>query len=286
MKKNSPQILYLLGAGRSGTTMLTTVLNNHPQIFAVGEMHQFLDYVRDNKDCSCGADLSDCSFWSPILSQLDTHHLSKKETVTFSNDLEWHTHIPKHLIGKPNKEYSHLVNAIFDAIDSEVDASWLLDSSKYISRYLLLRKNKHLTVKGIYMVRDVRGVIYSFGKNVQTPKKPFSAILYYTIINFWGQLVSFFDSQVIRIRYEDFVKNPEAVLEKLEAHVLGHVTSRHKLEDQSFEIPHIIAGNRLRSQKKLVIKQDVAWKENISRGKQLFYYLLALPTMLFNQYKP
>jgi hypothetical protein len=58
------------------------------------------------------------------------------------------------------------------------------------------------------------------------------------------------------------------------------------LKDTTFEIPHIIAGNRLRSDKQLVIKKDLKWKEEISRPKQILYYLLALPLMIINKYSP
>jgi hypothetical protein len=160
-----------------------------------------------------------------------------------------------------------------------------LDSSKYIARYLQLRKNKKLNVKGIYMVRDVRGVIHSFGKNVQTTKKPMPALLYYLLINGWAQLISVFDSRIIRIRYEDFVNNPDAILEKMETHIFGATTKFAGLGSKAIEIPHIIAGNRLRSQKELVIRKDVAWEQKISRVKQVWYYLLAAPIMIINSYK-
>lgn len=286
MNKNKPNVLYLLGAGRSGTTMLTTVLNNHPEIFAVGEMDQFLDYVKDNKDCSCGEDLTECVFWSQILKDLDVDEINSEETVNFSNRMEKHYMIPRHLLKRrPNSEYSEIIDKIFGALDRNVSKPWLLDSSKYIARYLLLRKNKNLRVKGIYMVRDVRGVIHSFGKNVQTPKKPLPAIAYYVLVNLWGLFVSLIDSKVIRIRYEDFVNDPEAIISKLEKHIFNESKTESKLYDQAFDIPHIIAGNRLRSEKRLVIKKDVAWKSNISRPKQVLYYFLAAPIMLFNWYK-
>jgi len=286
MNEKPINLLYLLGAGRSGTTMLTTVLNNHPQIYAVGEMHQFLDYVTENKDCSCGSNVSACEFWGPVIDKLDHTLLEEPNTVSFSNNLECHKYIPKHYLkATPNKRYSALVNMIFNAISQEVDEPWLLDSSKYISRFLLLRKNKRFNVKGIYMVRDVRGVVHSFGKKVQTQKGPLSAILYYTLINFWGQLVTTFDRNIIQIRYEDFVNNPDEVLKKLEGHVFQENSETTRLDQKTFKIPHIIAGNRLRSQKQLVIKKDLAWKKNISRGKQILYYFLAFPTMFVNRYK-
>ena len=38
-------IIYLLGAGRSGTTLLATLLNNHDSIKTLGEMHQFFEFL-------------------------------------------------------------------------------------------------------------------------------------------------------------------------------------------------------------------------------------------------
>ena len=135
------------------------------------------------------------------------------------------------------------------------------------------------------MVRDVRGVINSFGKNVQTPKKPLSTILYYTLINFWSQWVYSFDQRILKIRYEDFVNQPEKTIQKIEKHLFGSSSNISNLTNETFIIPHIIAGNRLRSQKQLVIKKDMKWKEKISRRKQLLYYFLTLPLMILNNYK-
>ena len=285
MKESKTNIIYLLGAGRSGTTMLSTILNNHPKIYTIGEMHQFLDYVLEDKDCSCGEVLTQCPFWSEILKDLDLDLL--KNNVEFSNSLEEHQHIPSYFLGKslPPK-YREIIDMVFEEIQSKIDKPWVLDSSKYISRYLLLRKNKKINLKGIYLVRDVRGVINSFGKNVQTPKKPLSAIIYYSLINFAGQWVSFFDRRILKIRYEDFVNEPDKSIQKIEKHLFGNSSNKTNLTNQTFEIPHIIAGNRLRSQKKLVIKKDLKWKENISRGNQILYYVLTFPLMILNKYKP
>ena len=136
--------IYLLGAGRSGTTMLATILNNHPKIYTIGEMHQFLDYVLEDKDCSCGKILSECPFWSTILNDLDLSILRNKNNVNFSNSLEEHHLIPLYLLGKhlPSK-YREIIDMVFEAIQSNIDKPWILDSSKFNSRYLLLRKIKN-----------------------------------------------------------------------------------------------------------------------------------------------
>lgn len=287
MDEKPINIIYLLGAGRSGTTMLATVLNNRPKIHTVGEMHQFLDYVYENKDCSCGKNISQCNFWSPLLQEMNLELLKNKANVERSNILEKHHNIPLYLMGKPlDGRYKNMTDMIFRNIQKKISKPWLLDSSKYIARYLLLRKNKSINLKGIYLVRDVRGVVYSFGKNVQTHKNPLSAIIYYTLINFWAQWVTFFDRRIVKIRYEDFINDPDKIIQKIEKHLFGNAETLTNLNNTTFEIPHIIAGNRLRSQKQLVIKKDLKWKEEIPRAKQLLYYFLALPLMVINRYTP
>jgi len=287
MEPQKINAIYLLGAGRSGTTMLATILNNHPKIHTIGEMHQFLDYVLENKDCSCGENLSHCSFWASILKDVDVNFLKNKNRVDLSNSLEKHHLIPLYLLGKPiHSTYREIIDMVFGSIQTKVEKPWILDSSKFASRYLLLRKNKKINLKAIYMVRDVRGVVNSFGKNVQTPKGPLSAIAYYTLINWFSQWICFFDKRILKIRYENFVNDPDTTLQSIEKHLFGTSEGISNLLNETFEIPHIIAGNRLRSQKKLVIKKDLKWKENISRGNQILYYVLSLPLMILNKYKP
>lgn len=285
MNEKPINLIYLLGAGRSGTTMLATVLNHHPNIHTVGEMHQFMDYVYEDKDCSCGENLSQCNFWAPLMQEMDMELLRNKANVARSNALEKHHNIPLYLMGKPlDGDYKIMTDMIFRAIYKNATKPWLLDSSKYIARYLLLRKNKNINIKGIYIVRDVRGVVYSFGKNVQTHKKPLSAILYYNLVNFWAQWVTLFDKRILKVKYEDLVYEPDKTIQKIEKHLFENAIGQTNLSNTTFEMPHIIAGNRLRSQKQLVINKDLKWKTEISRGKQLFYYCLALPLMIINKY--
>ena len=42
-------IVYLMGAGRSGTTILASLLGANKDILTVGEMHQFLEHIIYNK---------------------------------------------------------------------------------------------------------------------------------------------------------------------------------------------------------------------------------------------
>jgi hypothetical protein len=282
--KEHINILYLLGAGRSGTTLLATVLNNNVNINTVGELHHFYNYLRVEDNCSCGQSLGKCPIWSKLL-QTFPKYTKEELTSIIDNQIknEHHNRILSLLFGrKASKEYLNHQKAIYKGLDHK---EWLLDSSKYLARYLSLKQVSEFNIKGIYVIRDIRGVIHSFSKNVQTPKSPIKTVLYYILINFLSQIVCWLDKDVIKIKYEDFIEDPEKVLNKICDFLAINNKINYTSEEKIFEMPHIVGGNRLKTNKTISIKKDLKWKSTISRPKQLVYYLLAFPLMLINKYK-
>jgi hypothetical protein len=172
---------------------------------------------------------------------------------------------------------------IFNTISQFTGNKILLDSSKYIARYIRLKNNSKFKVKGIYMVRDVRGVVNSFGKQVQTPKKPLSAMVYYIIINTFAQILCWLDKDILKVRYEDFVSNPEKQLNYIIEHVAEGSTVN--IDRHGIMLPHLIGGNRLKKDRSIQINPDLKWRELIPRYKQILYYIFCAPLMLLNRYK-
>src|SRR5690606_3785872 len=199
---------------------------------------------------------------------------------------EQHRNIPCLMsIHKNDNDYLQIHETIFDVIyGSNIKIEYLLDSSKYIARYLLLRQSRKMTVKGIYVVRDVRGVIHSFKKKVQTSRSPISTIFYYILINFFGQIICWADKNIIKVKYEDFVENTNEVLARIYNH-LEIVNDMNYKNNEEYQIPHIIGGNRLKYQGKIVIRKDERWKENMVWYSKIIYYLATFPFMLINKYK-
>lgn len=69
MLNDTPQVLYIASCGRSGSTMLELLLNNHPNIHSLGEA-DIADLIiqgkGENYRCTCGAHMKACSFWSEL----------------------------------------------------------------------------------------------------------------------------------------------------------------------------------------------------------------------------
>ena len=291
MKTN---IIYLMGAGRSGTTALATFLGNNSNIFTVGEMHQFFEHIAEHKNCSCGNSLERCKLWSKVLKRLPKEFITNaKEYQEFCEKFEYHSAVPKYFFNKFNKDelqkYIQINETIFEAIAKEKNFKYILDSAKYAGRYLGLKKSQKLNIKTIYVVRDVRGVIHSFSKSVQTPRSSINTILYWLIVNSVAEFLYRISPKgsMIKLKYEIFIEKPIEELQRLEEFLeveLNDVKDKI-LNDKNFDMPHIIGGNRMKKNKQITFQKDISWQSKYSTFKKLFYYLLATPIMLLNRFK-
>src|SRR5215213_2438897 len=63
-------VLYLMGHGYSGSTLLTFLLGSHPQIATIGELgiaeHAKSQTVPEQYLCSCLAPVRECAFWQRV----------------------------------------------------------------------------------------------------------------------------------------------------------------------------------------------------------------------------
>jgi hypothetical protein len=64
------KLAYILAASHSGSTLLTMLLNSHPQIATIGELAP--GHIEDLSFylCSCGSKVRECSFWQAVRSQM------------------------------------------------------------------------------------------------------------------------------------------------------------------------------------------------------------------------
>ena len=266
-----------MGAGRSGTTALGTFLGNNKHILHIGEAHQFFDHLDDDRLCSCGKKLNKCDFWEDrVFNQRTISRPSLFESYISQNrelteKIESHRNIIKHIFASFNKsdilQYNQLQQSIIEAVFSDNKNQLLLDSSKYIGRALALNRLHNYNLKVIYVVRDVRGVINSFSKQVQTSKSPISTIMYYLFVNIAAEFVKliFFRKKIIKIRYEDLINQPFLTLEKLENFLQINLKDvKKKIEkEEPFSVGHIIGGNRLKKNKEIYFRKRVFTRTDI-----------------------
>ena len=67
MSDTIPQIIYIAGFERSGSTILDIMVGNMNNHFSVGELSFYpVNGIVDNEFCSCGERVLDCSFWKRV----------------------------------------------------------------------------------------------------------------------------------------------------------------------------------------------------------------------------
>jgi len=290
MKKN--KLIYIVGAGRSGTTALATFLNGSENIICLGELHHLPEYVDDNLHCSCGEVLDQCTFWSAL--NVKKLGFTSECYLQQQQQLESHKSVLKYLftnLGRDCDEYNAANAKLLEKVNYHSGNSSdtvCLDSAKYIGRAIALSRNKNIDIRIIYMTRDPRGVALSFAKKVQTSKGTLSASIYYNVINFLAELASctVLKGKVCKVRYEDLLTNPFDAFTKIEAHIGVNLSeTRAKIQNnESFEIGHIVGGNRLKTSGAIKFRNTDGWMKKTSRFKRFAIYILTLPFNLINGY--
>ena len=66
--RHPERFLYVVGTSFTGSTLLSFLLNLHPQIVSVGECDpNFSNWSDPNEfPCSCGRTLAACPFWTAV----------------------------------------------------------------------------------------------------------------------------------------------------------------------------------------------------------------------------
>ncbi|MCW9027960.1 MAG: sulfotransferase [Kangiella sp.] len=285
------KIIYLLGAGRSGTTILSLLLGNNTNALALGELHQAPEHFSQEKSCSCGKPLISCPFWSEYYPKL--HELFDNDIYRLqARELESHRYVGKYYFS-PNRaldfsEYIKANKSLFELVSAQKPV--LIDSAKYIGRALALNSFSGNDIRYIYLVRDPRGVVNSFAKNVQTSRGWISATVYYFIVNSvaWVTTKTLLRGKVQKVRYEDLLSKPVETLTELSESLGVNVDNVKQLLEsgRAMQTGHVIGGNRLVSKDEVLFRMSDNWRTKLPAWKRYTIWFLTLPLNLINKYKP
>lgn len=257
-------ILYVVSSPHSGSTVLSTILGNHPDVFFAGELYEVPEPAWiPGVTCSCGQPAATCPFWRPVRERFeqaaDVEALHRDEG-TFRN---WKS-LPRVLVGRSGAPgdfsgYVQRLELLTRAIAEQSGKSIIVDTSKGATRgrAYLAAQSADLEVKILHIVRDGRGVVLS-RKNREarvgnTGAYQPHAALRYSVLWVGANLayVLLFGlrrEQYLRLRLEDVTRDPDRAFERI-GQFLGIDTSELRVRVRAgatFPVGHVIAGNRLR----------------------------------------
>ena len=281
------RVVYIAGVGRSGSTVLDSVLGNHPLIQSVGELSRLAsDAWIQNFYCSCGKRSKDCPFWVAVhQAWCDLNgNVSVEEYVETQSRVEHFRRWP-FLIRKSWKKtetfqvYTEQTLQLLKAIRMVSGCSTIVDSSKGLERAYVLSLIPDIDLRVIQLVRDPRGVVWShkkaFAKDLQNglprdiPSQPaWRAALYWCRMNMQADWLRrrLGPEKALLVRYEDFMLNTLPVLQKIGNFIGIDLTNVQRVIDEGGQLyfDHTIAGNRVRMKGKLELKFDEDWKQYLS----------------------
>lgn len=293
-KADQPQIIYIAGAGRSGSTILDRALGAADGVASFNEMHVILtpEYL-DRQICSCGADRDDCPFWSDVLGALSERHdleamtrLSHRfdtSAMMFALLTGWMSRATRNELDL----YAGFVRDLYGEIAKRANVDTIIDSSKIPTRALLLKKYAGLPVHAIHLVRDPRAVAASWLRKKKDPGLEGQAMQRYPLnrtLLVWAfrQVASEalrFRMPYTRVRYEDFAKSPRGMVEHVVKET-GGLGTRDTGFVSEFEVDlptiHSLSGNPDRFETGVTpIRIDDKWKA--SKPPIGFWRLLLWP---------
>ena len=306
-------IVFIIGAGHSGSTLLAKALNAHSQIFAMSEISQFYDELKNEiAHCGCGTKLLDCPFWKDINGRLkakigygikdipNNFRISRDPDKNGIVDkiyfkISWFTATIFIMNPKLINERLKNIKELFDAIIEKTGNRYLVDSSKSARWAFLLgkflRRNGY-QIKLIHLVRDGRGVLYSYSKGyykvkLKNPKTDeYEMQTFYSdkkrskesIVKLWKfdnfaasfhKLIN--NKRYYFQRYEDFAKQPKNSLKSILA-FLGLPYEEEMLDLNRYD-NHMVSGNASRINAERILKPFENWKKKLSRDELAYFQI-------------
>lgn len=288
------KVIYCMGSGRSGTTLLSIIMNNHPDIVGPGEINSLKRLPQEKFNCSCGKRVEECDYWTKVMNnwKKEQGESAVEETISKISAVENFKSIKswlKAIFGYPGKskyfkDYLDNIYTFLEKILEQSDKSVIIDISKNPLRAFVLMQHPDIDLRVIHLVRDGRGVAYSLNKfnGIGVKRKPvWRSALFWYIVNRQSEYVRKRAENAILVNYEDLATQPEKTLSAICD--MAEIDSQPVIDvinsDVAPKDAHIMAGNQLRKQKSIRIKLNTEWKEKLSKAQKRTFLSIAGRTL-------
>jgi len=279
-------VLYIACSSFSGSTLLSMMLNTHPDIATVGHSMGWSFESEEDFRCSCGSPLAECPFWNNMAEAFARNglpfsfsHFGTRYQLAESERLNWYLtrrlplvasgtlerlrdkvirHIPgwSGRLARTDKAYLTLVRTTLEYLGARVYA----DNSHGPFHLRHLGRIPEFDMKVVYLVRDLHGAIYSkmknSGRDATTATQMWLREQYDTT-----RILREFENP-LTISYEDLCDHPDETLNKIFAFT---GLAPHRFDGDFGAVEHHVLGNMMRLGPTKIVK-NVAWREKLTPG--------------------
>jgi hypothetical protein len=271
-------VLYLLGKGRSGSTLLSMALGELDGFFAAGELRFFWrrGLVEDRR-CACGEHITSCPIWGAVterVADLDGEALAHDSEAVF----RWGA-VPRLLAGRTERwsafeRWSAATARLVDAVAEVTGAEVIVDSSKWPTEPGVLGRVEGIRPYSLLLVRDPRAVAWSWQRtkthhDMVEPREMDRYPAWHSGLSWTSRnLVVGLSTRRspgprMTLRYEDFTADPTTTLSELGAFVGRSPDVGAVLDGRTLAVTqgHTLAGNPTRfGGTEVTIREDEEWR--------------------------
>lgn len=254
-------ILYIGGAPRSGSTMLSRALAQDRRIAAAGELNElWQDGFLGNARCSCGKRFRACQHWRAVVRQAfgGFSGVDARGMARWSHAVTRRMYLPP--LSRGPEEI--VLGRLYRAIASVTGAGVIVDSSKSAGYARVLARLPDTRLTAIHLIRDSRAVAYSWSRRTVLPRLSIArACTQWNAYNLpWVLLDLAGGMPIRRVRYEAFAANPVPHVRTIRRWV-GLPPRPDSLGPRTL---HILSGNPSKAARgPLRIVEDVAWEKSL-----------------------
>jgi Sulfotransferase family len=294
------KVLYVVGLGRSGSTILSNSLGQIRGYFSAGELNFIWRYnVIENRLCGCGRPFRECPVWTKVMDEafggMDV--VDPREMMRLQASGTRTRHIPLMLAHRGERVLKErleklLMNygRLYDTIASVTGSRVVVDSSKEPAHGYAMSMVPGVDFRVVHLIRDPRAAAYSWLKKKPQPDSEeiehmvrFSPAKSSALWDTWNASAEALwrrtPERYLRLRYEDFVAEPRKSL----ARILGLVGVTAELplageREVRLGVSHTVSGNPNRFETGAVeLRPDQEWVSSMSPRDRALVTALTLP---------
>ena len=295
------KVLYIVGLGRSGSTILANSLGQIDGFSSVGEVcymwkHNFIE----NRLCGCGRPFYECPVWTEVVQKAfgGPDGVDARRMISLQNSAARTRHIPLMLTTKGSKTLADRLDGwledtgrLYEALRIVTGSRVIVDSSKEPAYGYALGMVPNIDLRVLHLVRDPRAAAYSWLKKKPQPDSEdlefmhrFSPTKSAVLWDSWNAAAEALwrDEKYLRLRYEDFVANPRRSFARILG-LLGEEDAELPLtgdQEVKLGVSHTVSGNPNRFEiGSVALRHDKEWMEKMNPKDRNLVTALTLPLL-------
>jgi hypothetical protein len=300
------RVLYIGGLGRSGSTLLERMLDRLDDVCSVGELvHLWERGLDQDNRCGCGRPFRGCPFWGRVgeLAFGGWDRLDVAQVLALKGSVDRNRYLPLMVLPALSRSYRArrdrylaLLGRVYAAVAAASGRTLLADASKHASHAFLVRRLPGVDLRLVHLVRDSRGVAFSWTKRMRRAEvvagdalmatgTPLRSSARYLGHNLLFHLLGALGVPGLRLRYESLVGDPAGELGRVLA-LAGRPPAAGELGfvgDGWVELApgHALAGNPMRFRSgRVPLAVDEAWRGRLRRRHRLLTLASTWPLLL------